>query len=472
LRQKKYLRKRFDKARVLIIDEISMLLPQTFDLIERLCRAMKRKEAPFGNMQIVLSGDFFQLPPILRGGSSVEFVNTSEAWKGLDIRVCYLDEQYRHKDRVFEEILKEMRRGAVSVKSREILSKQNNKKFPDGLLPTRLYTHNKDVEALNEKELIKLPGQVYEYAMRTKGRASLVESLKRGILAPEVLRLKKDAKIMFVKNNFEAGYVNGTLGQVEDFKDGLPIVRAFSGDIIDVEPVEWRIKDEERTLARAEQLPLRLAWAITIHKSQGMNIDAAEIDLSKSFVPGQGYVALSRLRTLNGLVLSGINEMALAMNQDVLKLDSFLLAESSKWEKALTRFSQDEMKAMHQEFIEKSGGTLDEKEIAKNKEQGSMKIQEKVSTYEKTRELIEKSLSLEEITKERGLAAGTILSHFEKLHGLNCGVDFEKFKPAIKDLEKIKEAFIATGDTKLSPVYEIFGGEYTYEELRLARLFL
>jgi len=472
LEQKEYLWKRFDKARVLVIDEVSMLSPRLFDTVERVCRVMKRKEEPFGGMQVVLSGDFFQLPPITRGDSRVEFVNVSDAWNGMDVRVCYLDEQFRQQDNTLENILNEMRGGAVSDKTREVLKKQSQKSFDKGITPTRLYTHNVDVDSQNDVELEKLPGKEHVFDMHTKGKKNLVESLKKSVLAPEKLVLKKDAVVMFVKNSFEEGYVNGTLGVVKDFNKGVPVVETFSGKKIYVHSAEWTVEEDGKILARVEQLPIRLAWAITIHKSQGMSMDVAEIDLSKSFTPGQGYVALSRLRTLTGLKLSGINETAFAVHSDVADLDKHLLSESEKWEKVIGRFNEKDVGKMHMEFIEKCDGTTDESEIEKNKNKQSDSVVEKISTYEKTRKLIDKGLSLEEIAKERGMTIGTIISHLEKLKEREEKIDLKKFKPKSDDFKKIKDAFKKSGDTKLTPVYKKLGGKYSYEDLRLVRLFL
>jgi len=221
-----------------------------------------------------------------------------------------------------------------------------------------------------------------------------------------------------------------------------------------------------------EQLPLRLAWAITIHKSQGMSMDAAEIDLSKAFVPGQGYVALSRLRTLDGLLLRGINDMAFSVHPEVESLDEHLLRESLKWEKVISRFETDKMNAMHKEFIKKSGGTTDEKQILKNKNKDADKKKSKKTTYEKTRDLIEEGLNLKEIAEKRGMTVGTIISHFEKLQEQMCDVDFSKFKPEESDFDKIKKAFSSTNGAKISPVHRKLGGKYTYEDIRIARLFM
>jgi len=472
LEQKEYLWKRFDRTKILIIDEVSMLSPSLFDTVERVCKKMKRNDAPFGGMQVVLSGDFFQLPPIVKGNGNIEFINTTGTWKNMDVRVCYLHEQFRQDDNALEKILNEMRTGEVSSEARSMLDERSDKQAKKEITPTRLYTHNVDVDAQNDEELDKLPGEERVFEMQTKGKANFVESLKKSLLAPEILRLKKKAVVMFVKNSFDDGYVNGTLGVVEDFEGGVPVVKTFSGKRIYVHSAEWAVEEDGKVLARVEQLPLRLAWAITVHKSQGMSLDAAEIDLSRAFVPGQGYVALSRLRTLSGLFLRGINEMAFAVHPDVAELDKHLFSESAKWDKVLARFDNAEIRDMHIDFVKKMGGTVDEAEIKKNKNKQADDIVEKIPTQEKTRVLVEKGLSLKEIAEERGMTQGTIISHLEKLKSQDPKIDLSRFSPKPGDLKRIKEAFEKTKDAKLAPVHKKLKGVYSYEELRLARLFL
>ncbi len=475
---KEHLYKKFEKTKVLVIDEVSMLSSRLFDAVERVCRAMKRSEEPFGGMQVVLSGDFFQLPPIAKEGGEAEFIHKSEAWKNMDARVCYLDEQFRQSDSSLEKILNEMRSGCVSPESKNKLMeiRGNNSASLKSVSPTRLYTHNIDVDAENERELEKLEGKARVYEMSSSGKAHIAESLKKGILAPETLRLKKKAAVMFIKNSFDEGYVNGTLGVVEDFDNtGFPIVRTFSGDKIFVSQAEWTVEEEGKVLAKVEQLPLRLAWAITVHKSQGMSLDAAEIDLSKAFAPGQGYVALSRLRSLSGLSLRRLNDMALAMHPRAMEVDERLLAESAKWEKVLERFGDKEMSEIHINFLKKVGGIIDEKEIARNTAKNKDKkeaFKEKISTYEKTLALVAEKLPLAEIAKKRGMTQGTIISHLEKLKSKDSSLDLTAYKPKEKDLKIISDAFKKSGETKISPVYEMLNGHYSYEELRLARLFL
>ena len=198
------------------------------------------------------------------------------------------------------------------------------KDVPAYVYPTRLYTHNVDVDSINNEELRIIGGGARGYNMVSVGAEALVMALKKSCLAHERLVLKKKAKVMFVKNNYVEGYVNGTLGEVVDFENGFPIVETAGWRKIVVRPEEWKIEEDGEVKARIKQIPLRLAWAITIHKSQGMSLDAAVIDLSKSFVRGMGYVALSRVRTLNGIRLVGINDDALKVSDEVLEFDKKL----------------------------------------------------------------------------------------------------------------------------------------------------
>ena len=271
---------------------------------------------------------------------------------------------------------------------------------------------------------------------------------------------------MFVKNNFEEGYVNGTLGVVKDLSQGYPIVETFSGDRIRVGPAQWSFEEDCKTLAAVEQVPLRPAWAITVHKSQGMSLDAAEIDLSSSFVAGQGYVALSRVRTLGGIFLKGINEMAFSVHPYVLELDKWLLAESEKWEKVTSRFSKEYFQQLQENFILRCGGDIEKIDPEEEKKK------EKTSTFEKTRQLAEEGLSLEEIAEKRGLQVRTLITHLERLQEKEAEMDWSRFKPEQEDLEKIKRTFEMSPEQKLKPVYQSLDGAYSYETIRLARLFL
>ncbi len=317
--------KRIIDAKVLIIDEISMLDATILGSVDRVLRTLRRRplmeEEPFGGLQIVFVGDFFQLPPVPERGEKSRFAFGSDSWREVNPVVCYLSEQHRQEDPELLDILLSMRQGSVGSKHRGHL-KARIGVAPEGNVVTRLYTHNADVDRLNSDQLTQIDSKEHRYEMQSQGARALVESLKNHCLSPQTLILKEGAKVMFTRNNFDAGYVNGTLGTVVGFDDGgLPIVETRSGRSLLVDTIDWTIQDGNKILAKITQLPLRLAWAITVHKSQGMSLDAAIIDLGAAFEYGQGYVALSRVRSLAGLYLERMSEQALMLHPAVVEKD-------------------------------------------------------------------------------------------------------------------------------------------------------
>lgn len=319
-----------ETPQVLIIDEISMLDAKRLDMIDKVCKVFRRNEEPFGGLQVVMCGDFFQLPPVKKDNTEIDnFAWKANIWQNMNLKIAYLTEQYRQSDMEFLTVLNNVRNNLVTKDDLDLLQSRHNKEVDGFDKPTKLYTHNENVDAINNMELAKLTGKPHTYQMYSTGPDKLVDMLKKNCLAPEELILKKDALVMFVRNNFDKGYVNGTLGKVIGFdKEGYPKVLTAGGNEVIAEPESWRIENRRQILAEISQVPLRLAWAITVHKSQGMSLDAAEIDLSKAFVPGMGYVALSRLRGLYGLKLLGLNEMALKINQEVAETDKIIMKMS------------------------------------------------------------------------------------------------------------------------------------------------
>jgi len=330
-----YLRKRIKSTGVLIIDEISMIKPLQFEAVNKICQYIKKVARPFGGMQVVCSGDFFQLPPVYKSVSvdpdrqkalfadngGTRFVNESGIWRQMEMKVCYLDEQHRTKDKKLHKILNHIRDNDAQ-KSKDFLFAEHKNISDSQKVFTKLYTHNIDVDSINYSELDKIKGKEYYYQMTSRGNEMVADILKKTCLAPEKLVLKKGAEVMFIKNNFEAGYVNGTQGKVIDFVAAdLPVVKTQEGKKITVKFADWTIEEENSVVAGISQIPLRLAWAITVHKSQGMNLDSAEMDLSRCFLEGMGYVALSRLKSLKGLRLMGINNLAFCVNKKALEVD-------------------------------------------------------------------------------------------------------------------------------------------------------
>lgn len=362
--KKPYLRKNIKKADVLIIDEISMLKPGQFEAVDRICQYMRLSFAPFGGLQVVCSGDFFQLPPITKYDEEVKFVVDSGTWKAMDMKVCYLHEQFRQKDTSLSDLLATMRDNRPQ-ESRDLLARYaTNNKVP-GKVATKLYTHNVDVDAINEAELAKINTPEFIFYMAANGHKDVVQALKRSCLAPERLVLKTGAHVMFIKNNFEAGYVNGTQGIVTGFfDDQTPQVTTLAGHVVPVKMANWTIEEpfdpaqgkDPKILAEIKQLPLRLAWAITVHKSQGMNLDAAEIDLSKCFVEGMGYVALSRLSSLGGLKLLGVNDTAFMVHEKAVEVDEKFREDSAAAQIFLQNVSSQDRERRERQFLKVSLG--------------------------------------------------------------------------------------------------------------------
>lgn len=366
--------KRIKKAKVLIIDEVSMLDGKIFALVDRVCQGVRDSFDPFGGLQVVCVGDFFQLPPVVRRSivseddlwsqapreeTLPEFAFQSEAWLALDPTVCYLTEQHRQDDPVFLDVLAAIRADRVTDQHiRHIETRLCSRDALADEQTTHLFSHNIDVDHINEAELAKLPAKPIAFAMSLRGPKALTDTLKKGCLSPELLKLKQGASVMFTKNNPQGKFVNGTLGTVVDFdkETHFPIVETRDGSRVSVEPAEWVVEEGGEIRAKITQLPLRLAWAMTIHKSQGMSLDAAVMDLKRVFEFGQGYVALSRVRRFSGLYLLGYNQQSLCVHPAVLEEDQYFRKQSEKERASLQALEDSALADLHSDFIERCGG--------------------------------------------------------------------------------------------------------------------
>jgi ATP-dependent exoDNAse (exonuclease V) alpha subunit len=403
LHEKEYIVKRMLKAKVLIIDEISMLSANTFDMVNAVCKSIRQiPDRPFGGLQVICVGDFFQLPPIVKKTQSLElfedngFVFSSYAWKELKPLTCYLTEQHRQSDVAFTKTLTQIRNNTVDEETHSVLRTRVVRELTELPDATKLYSHNAHVDTVNNREIGKLDGKLKIYTMSRKGKDTMTASLTKSCLSPETLELKVGAKVMFTKNNPDKGFVNGTTGTLVEFKYDTPRVEVANGMIIDVEPMDWSVQDQGKILASITQIPLRLAWAITIHKSQGMSLDAAIMDLSQVFEYGQGYVALSRVRTLGGLHVIGYNDRALEVHPRVQEEDELFKEQSKEAEVQIFQMDSVELQKIQDRYITSIAGPKkgeEKEESLSTKKSGGFKIRSGWKTKKK------KEVNLDEVYK-------------------------------------------------------------------------
>ncbi len=483
-----YISRRVRRAKVLVIDEISMLGPNTIDMVDMVCREVRQNTEAFGGLQVVFIGDFFQLPPIEKRKWNEDdqselfedevaprprFAYDSNSWKSATPIVCYLTEQHRQEDDIFLSVLSAIRAGSFGGTQLEHIT---TRKIPAEKISKdtlRLFSHNADVDRVNNEMLERISAPKKLFPMTSHGHEILVAILKKGCMSPESLILKVGAQVMCTKNNQKAGYVNGTIGELVGFQNGTqyPIIKTRDEKEIVIESMDWMVEENGKIKASISQFPLRLAWAITVHKSQGMSLDEAVIDLSSVFEFGQGYVALSRVRRLDGIHLIGWNERAFQVHPEIAEIDEKFKMASEEAEEGFEKLSKEDIEKMHRNFISASGGVM--REVADKSEKQEFK---KAHTTEITLALWKEGQTLEEIATTRKLKKETILSHVEELLEKKKIAKDELSRlvtPALsKKIEHIVQEFNSLDTHKLTDVFESLKGKYSYDEIRLARLFV
>lgn len=323
IKSRPHIKKRWLELDVLIIDEISMLSIELFEKIEAIGRKLRctkllsSNEKPFGGIQIILSGDFLQLPVV----GSDNFCFESQIWHDVIDYTIYLKEIIRQRDNIFQDVLNDLRFGNITPRARKLLQSRIGHQLKNdlGIKPTKIYTTNSDVNIINKRELENLYEldntlEFYQYDMdvsildKVKDMDRVIEMCKKNCIAPDTLSLCKGAQVMLLYNlDIENGLVNGSRGVVTDFIEDYPVVKFLNGVETVIHINTWEIYEGDQIIAKIHQLPLKVAYAVTAHKCQGITLDYAEIDLSNIFTYGQGYVALSRVKNIEGLSIIDID---------------------------------------------------------------------------------------------------------------------------------------------------------------------
>ncbi len=314
-----FAKKRWKRADILVVDEISMMPPDLFEKLSQVGKRVRGGCQPWGGLQLILCGDFYQLPPVSKDMSAARFAFESPAWVAAKLTPVLLSRIERQTDQAFQKLLNEARVGRLSEESIQILKSRQGLNWRQQMIrPTLLFSKNADVDTINQANLAALEKPIHTYEAKTvverpEGDAhteiptgELLERLVQRMDADSsyvpILELCEGCQVMLVYNMaMEKGLVNGSRGVVVGFRpDGIPIVQFLHGDPVGIEPIEW-VSNDSAALKRL-QIPLRVAYAVTIHKSQGATLDCALVDIgSSTFECGQAYVALSRVRDLESL---------------------------------------------------------------------------------------------------------------------------------------------------------------------------
>lgn len=471
---------------LLIIDEVSMVRADLMDHIDVELRRIRRNSKPFGGVQLLMIGDLQQLPPIAHGGEDellrqyykTLYFFSSAALKSMKYSCIELKNVYRQTDGHFIDILNHARNCTLTSQD---ISDLNARYIPgfspkpeDGYI--RLMTHNRQVDYVNETELEKLVSKPYTFVAAVTGTFP-----EESYPTADSLTLKKGAQVMFIKNDPERRFINGTLGEVKSIdKNSIAVRLAESGTIIDVEPVEWQnIRyqfDEEskeissKQIGRFKQYPLKAAWAITVHKSQGLTFDKAIIDVHAAFSPGQAYVALSRCRTLDGLVLSSPVSASVFMRDNAV--DAYMnyisrpveeLAFSSCYE-----YFEYEKKPESEEVapVEKVKVNK-EKPKKEQKEELRDDTGKKLNTFEYSYWLYNQGNTVEQIAEKRKLNPVTIEGHLAR-YVASGDIDAHEFVDG-DTLQKVEAYCMEHPEEKaLKPIFEHFDAKIPYGVLRMA----
>jgi ATP-dependent DNA helicase PIF1 len=313
--KKSYLRKRWKQLQTLIIDEISMLSPDLFDKLEAIARAVRNDSRPFGGIQLVVSGDYSQLPVV----GEDNFCFEAETWEKCIDKTVYLKENVRQTDLEFQNCLSEVRMGKLSRESKEFLKSCCGKKLTNdyGIKPTKIFATNAEVDEMNDEELDTLgedEREFKQYDMESElyifvpDKEYVLGKHRKSCPAPEVLQLCEGAQVMLVWNlDMDSQLVNGSRGVVTGFVEDLPLVKFLDGQERVIDYNTWDIEEGDQKIMSITQIPLKIAYSITAHKSQGATLDYAIVDMSNIFTYGQAYVALSRVRTKSGLSIKGLD---------------------------------------------------------------------------------------------------------------------------------------------------------------------
>lgn len=320
LAQRKTVLQQWRRCRHLVVDEVSMVDGEYFKKLEAVAQAVKGNDRPFGGIQLILTGDFLQLPPVTKGNQKRRFAFETSAWGRCNLMNLKLTVVKRQTDMKMVGLLNRLREGRCEEEDVRVLRETRSHVAGEGIVATRLCTHTDDVATINRRELERCEGEERRFTA-SDSEPSMARFLDSHTPVEQVLKLRVGAQVMLMKNlEVGRGLVNGARGRVEAFtKEGNPMVVFMGGTRQEVRLEKWMVKTGLGSVVTRSQIPLGLAWAFSIHKSQGMTLDCVEVSLARVFECGQAYVALSRARSLASLKVLDFKPGCVKADQKVLQ---------------------------------------------------------------------------------------------------------------------------------------------------------
>ena len=452
LRSKK-VHQRLLRASCVIIDEVSMLSGITLMAAEMVARRARGRDEPWGGLRVIVVGDFAQLPPVTPGMQTKDWSFVHPVWEQSDFEPALLSTVMRTQDTEFLEILNFIRDGIVNDRVRRFLD-AHTESSDDLLDATRLYPHRAQAEQYNLQRLEALPGKHMTVETIYAGDEKYKDSAKRNLPIPDILKLKVSALIMMRRNDVsgEGKFVNGSLGHVHGIDDDILHVRLLNGDDLEVEKYKFSTLDGDgNEVMSAWNFPVSLAYATTIHKAQGATLDRMIVDLHQLWEPGQAYVALSRVRSGDGLMIERWSSSSIRADALVTSFYDSLSDRAKKYQP--------------RPYFQVTATSHDAENQAPRR--SALTMHDRI---EKTRALLHDEKDLPFIAEQCGMTVGTVLKYIEKLVGLGTAPSLAYLVADLPHLHEIRSVYARHGLQSLRKAFDALDGRASYDDLKLVRV--
>ncbi len=460
---------RLQRASCVIIDEVSMLSGIVLKAAEVVSRLARGRDEPWGGLRIIVVGDFAQLPPITTSSELKDWAFRHSVWDESDFQPALLSTVMRTSDIEFLNVLNFIRNGIVNQQVRDYLDARTLQSS-DHSVGTRLYPHRAQADEYNRRKLDSLPERLHEFPTQYEGDERAILAAKKSLPIPDVLGLKEGALVMMRKNDISGGlvYVNGSLGIVRRITDEVLYIQLLSGESIEIGREKFSVLNGDGVeICGAYNFPVSLAWATTIHKAQGASLDRLIVDLHALWEPGQAYVALSRVRSGDGLSIERWSASSIRAEPLVTSFYDALSEEAKTYVPRPLFVPPSSLPAGRQALSHTQGGKGDVEVKKPKKLSDSGKIRQQRAS--RMQALIEDRRSLDEISVVCEIKVDRVLLYIEKLLLEGIPMNLSYLTGAIPDADRIRSAFEELGIDRLRPVFEALGEQVNYLDIRTVR---